>query len=116
VAGAVLVLLLIYGSLMPGSALPDTGVSDKTEHFSAYLLLAVWFGGLYSTRTYPVLAVGLLLLGGGIEIAQGLMGLGRTADFADFLADGAGVALGLVLCFLGLSRWPGWFQRRKRRR
>jgi VanZ family protein len=47
----------------------------------------------------------LLLLGGGIEIAQGLMGMGRESDIRDFAADTVGVALGLGLCLLGLRYW-----------
>jgi len=42
----------------------------------AYLALSLWFGGLLAPRDYFRLALGLLALGGGIEIAQGLMGLG----------------------------------------
>src|SRR5260221_12059381 len=108
VLGAVLTLLVVIASLVPARDLPRLHISDKVEHVAAYLALSLWFGGLLAPRNYFRLALGLLALGGGIEIAQGLMGLGRTADWYDFYADALGVALGLSLCMAGRGRWAGW--------
>ena len=110
VFGAVLTLLVVVASLVPARDLPRLRVSDKLEHVLAYLALALWFGGLAAPRSYLRLALGLLVLGGGIEIAQGLMGLGREADWRDFEADALGVALGLSLCLAGLRHWAVWLE------
>jgi VanZ family protein len=41
-----------------------------------------------------------LLFGGAIEVAQGLLTSYRSGEWADFIFDGGGVALGLLLCYL----------------
>jgi hypothetical protein len=110
--GLMLVLLVLYTSLAPASDLPDLSVNDKLEHGTAYALMMLWFGGLVPLRLYGWLVASLLALGGGIEIAQGLMQMGRTADWFDFFADAAGVAVGLSICLLGLRHWGDWIERR----
>jgi hypothetical protein len=57
------------------------------------------------------LAALLLALGAAIEVAQGLMAIGRDADLHDFYADAGGVALGLGLCLAGLRHWARWVER-----
>ncbi|HVN98552.1 MAG TPA: hypothetical protein VMT49_00800 [Steroidobacteraceae bacterium] len=108
--GAVLALVVIVSSLVPSEDLPRLQLSDKFEHLIAYAGLAVWFGGLLPPRRYVALALALLALGGGIEIAQGLMGLGREADWRDFLADALGVGFGLSLGLAGLQYWASWLE------
>ena len=81
----------------------------------SYLVLALWFGGLLPVRRYAWLALALLALGGGIEIAQGAMGLGRTADWHDFYADAFGTAAGMGLCLAGLRHWVQWLEQWPRR-
>lgn len=113
--GALMTLVVIVASLVPAHDLPSVSVNDKVEHISAYVALAIWFGGLFTRRAYLWLALGLLILGGAIEIAQGLMGLGRTADVKDFLADGLGVLIGLSVCLAGFGHWVSWIERWTRR-
>ena len=108
--GVVLTAIVIVGSLLPDRDLPHMRLSDKVEHLGAYAGLALWFGGLIAPRRYLRLGLALLALGGGIEIAQGLMGMGREADWLDFYADTLGVALGLSLCVAGLCRWAAWLE------
>ena len=108
--GAVLTLVVIVSGLVPSEDLPRLQLSDKFEHLIAYTGLAVWFGGLLPPRRYVSLALVLLALGGGIEIAQGLMGLGREADWRDFLADALGVGFGLSLSLAGLQYWASWLE------
>ena len=108
--GAVLTLVVIVSGLVPSEDLPRLQLSDKFEHLIAYVGLAVWFGGLLPPRRYVSLALVLLALGGGIEIAQGLMGLGREADWRDFLADALGVGFGLSLSLAGLQYWASWLE------
>ena len=114
--GMGLTLLVVVTSLVPSRDLPHLRLSDKWEHLIAYLALALWFGGLVAPRRYVFLALALVALGGGIEIAQGLMGLGREADWRDFRADALGTALGLSLCMAGLRHWVAWLEQWPQRR
>ena len=110
VVGASLILIVVVASLVPAADLPRLGISDKLEHLIAYGGLALCYGGLIMPRRYVYLGLALLALGGGIEIAQGLMGLGREADWRDFYADALGTALGLSLCMAGLRHWASWLE------
>jgi VanZ family protein len=113
--GALLTLAVVVTSLLPARELPRLHVSDKLEHLLAYLSLAIWFGGLVRVRRYLWLALALLALGGSIEIAQGLMGLGREADWRDFIAGACGVGLGLLSGLCGLRHWVRWLEQWPRR-
>jgi VanZ family protein len=113
--GVLLILAVVIASLVPPRELPRVHISDKIEHLLAYLSLAIWFAGLVSVRHYLWLALALLALGGGIEIAQGLMGLGREADWRDFFADAKGTGLGLLLGLVGLRHWVRWLEQWLRR-
>lgn len=115
IAGVALTIFVVTLSLLPARDVPRIGVSDKIEHAAAFALLTVWFAGLVTPRHYIWLALALLGLGGGIEIAQWVMGLGRYADVRDFIADGVGIAFGLTLSLLGLRHWAGFIERRWRR-
>ncbi len=100
-----LVLVLVYASLVPDLPIPAPGNFDKVEHFTTYCALAVWFLGLYPRSRYWAVVVALLALGGGLEIAQGLMGLGRTADILDMAANTSGVGVGLLLALTLTGNW-----------
>ena len=113
--GVVLILAVVIASLVPPRDLPHLRVSDKTEHLVAYLGLALWFGGLVPLRRFPWLALALLALGGGIEITQGLMCLGREADWRDFFADAWGTGIGMLLSLAGLRHWVRWLEQWPRR-
>lgn len=103
------VALAIFVCLVPMDKLPQPpNVSDKTEHFLAYLLLSVWFAGIYPRARYWIIALGLFVMGVLIEFAQGAMHLGRHADARDVLANSSGMLVGLLLCWLWLG---GWAQR-----
>jgi len=104
----VLVGVIVYASLAPGLAVPAPDGFDKVEHFTAYFGLALWFTGLYPRARYWRVVVGLLALGLAVEIAQGAMQLGRSAEVLDMAANAAGVGAGLLLA-LGLT--GGWAQR-----
>jgi hypothetical protein len=108
VVGVGLILIVVVSCLVPVGSVPNFGMSDKLEHMIAYGGLALCYGGLMMPRRYVYLGLALLALGGGIEIAQGLMGWGRNADWRDFYADALGTALGLSLCMAGLRHWPSW--------
>jgi VanZ family protein len=103
--GLLIAALITIACLVPARDLPSLGVSDKFEHSLAFFVLAIWFAGVLERRDFLYLALALIAFGGGIEIAQGLMGLGREADIRDLMADGVGVAAGILLALTPLGRW-----------
>jgi hypothetical protein len=108
VLGWLLVLASIVASLVPPRALPPVGVSDKFEHSLAYVVLTLWFTGIYPRSRYFNIAVGLFALGVVIEFLQGAMNLGRQRDYHDVIANCGGIAAGLIIARFGLG---GWAQR-----
>ncbi len=115
--GWVLVALIVYGSLAP--SLPSVGVSisDKLQHALGYFLLMIWFAGLYPRRQHWMLAVGFLLLGALLEVAQGTLTASREMDVRDLGANAAGIIVGYVLAGFGLANWArrmeAWLTRRR---
>lgn len=107
-AGWTLVIAAIVVSLMPGHSLPQTGFGDKVEHALAYTFLTLWFTGIYPRSSYARIGLGMLALGIGLEIAQGMLPFGRQMDFRDVIANSLGIALGLAIALMGLG---GWAQR-----
>jgi VanZ family protein len=106
VLSAVLVAATAYASLVPHLPLPPVPAGfDKLEHFTAYCALAVWFTGLYPRTRYWRVVAGLLTLGAGIEVAQGVMQLGRSAELLDMIANAAGVGVGLLLALALTGTW-----------
>lgn len=103
--GVAMTVVVIALSLLPAADLPSVPLWDKFEHAFAYFALAAWFGGIVRPDRYLRLALVLVALGIAIEIAQGVMGLGRSADPRDVLANATGIALGLVVALLGVSGW-----------
>jgi len=91
--GFSLVLAVILLSL---TSLPmPSGASggDKAGHVLAYFVLMGWFAQIYhapQSRFYYM--IGFLLLGGLLEILQGLGGT-RYAEWGDMLANSIGVLL-----------------------
>ncbi len=101
--------LVIFLSLTP--APPEIATFshvDKLEHLLAYALLMGWFGQLVAGfRAVAGWMVGLVGLGVGLEIVQGLGGV-RFFEVSDMVANASGVVLGALI-----SRrwWPGELQR-----
>ncbi|MDH2916829.1 MAG: VanZ family protein [Gallionella sp.] len=99
------VAVVFYLSLMP---LPPEPVSfdgvDKLEHALAYTSLMLWFCQLYvEKRARILLFASFVAMGVGIEILQGMSGY-RYFEYADMLANTAGVLIGLGLAHAGMGR------------
>jgi VanZ family protein len=91
------VAAVVVASLLPGPDLPDLHVSDKSEHFAAYAVLAAGAVQVYARRlSWLSVSVALALLGIGLEFAQGEFTATRTMDAADALANTLGVLAGLA--------------------
>jgi VanZ family protein len=109
--GWAIVLFITVSCLEPPRYVPNLHLWDKLEHALAFGGMTFWFGGLVRRRRYPVIAVLMLLFGGGIEIAQGAMRLGRDEDVMDFVADAVGISVASGLLYAGLGAWTGWVER-----
>ena len=104
-ASVVLVLGVIWGSLQTSLDFPAPAGFDKGEHFCTYLILALWFTGLFPRGRYWAIVGVLLLLGLLVEISQYLMHAGRMADPYDMAANTAGVALGIAMALIATGGW-----------
>jgi len=109
--GWAIVVFITISCLEPPRYVPNLHLWDKLEHAVAFFGMSVWFGGLVRRSRYPVIGILMLLFGGGIEIAQGAMRLGRDEDIMDFAADAVGIAIALVVLYLGLGAWTRWVER-----
>jgi len=109
--GWAMVMFILASTLAPAHSVPDLHLWDKAEHALAFFGLTFWFGGLLGRQRYPVMALVMLMLGGGIELAQGAMNWGRDEDILDFVADSVGVAVALILLYAGLGVWIQWIER-----
>jgi hypothetical protein len=103
---------VIYGSLDRPDTVAPFLISDKLMHFGAYWLMTMWFAGVLQRRRYPWLAVGLVLVGGAIELLQGAMGFGRDADWRDMVANTLGIVTALGVAYAGLGSWLVVIERR----
>ncbi|MCD9045304.1 VanZ family protein [Luteimonas sp. MHLX1A] len=88
---------VLVASLSPAPPLPPVDNSDKLGHFLAYAVLAIGAVQLYARWASLLGAgIGLVLLGVGIEYAQGALTATRVGDPADALANTLGVIAGLA--------------------
>ena len=89
-------LLLAYLSLKPPS---DEAalvlLPDKVLHMTAYFVLAAAWRLGYPKLRWWMIAVGLGLCGGGLEIVQGMLPWERTPSPVDAVANLVGVACGI---------------------
>ncbi len=98
---AVFLLLVLIVSWLAFTPHPPPGVDlgwDKANHASAFATLmgvAAWAW----PRRLRCLPAALLAYGGFIELVQSFIP-GRDGEWLDLLADGVGIALGLLLAIL----------------
>ena len=84
--------------------------ADKLVHGCMYLGL-VWIGCFDIYRVSKFTAPKLIVWGGLMELLQGAMSMGRSADWYDFLANSCGAILGLIL---GANSVPYLFKKCKK--
>lgn len=113
IAGVIILAISFAAALMPALwpqvSVRDIMSLDKWLHGIAFVLLALWFSGQYARSAYWRIAVGLLLFGALIEICQ-YFTYHRSAEWGDFYADAAGIAVGLALALLGPGGWSLRFE------
>lgn len=105
-------LIIAVLSLVPSPPTTDLGLLgwDKFQHAAAYgvlcLLVGRFLGGIGRCRRtmWPWAVAVTILFGALLEVAQGTLATGRSAELSDLAADGAGAvvaALGARCC----RRW-----------
>lgn len=100
-----LLALILFLALSPDVSVMAGSENDKVNHFAAFFTLAL-FARLLWPRAHVLLPfVWLTALGAGIEVLQGVMGLGRDADWRDLAVNVAATVAGLMLAQGLLSTW-----------
>jgi VanZ family protein len=98
-------IILFVATTLPAQDLPKTGVSDKVEHFAAYMILAALLNmtlllqnKFLRLKKYAWLYTLIFCLTyAGFDELHQLFIPGRDCDILDWLSDSAGVLLGLGL-------------------
>ncbi|SFR86043.1 VanZ like family protein [Stenotrophomonas maltophilia] len=106
------VLFVIVVCLIPPPPIPVPENGDKVEHFLAYFILSGSAVQLFRQgRPLLWVGLGLVLMGIGIEFAQGALTRDRMADPMDAVANTVGVLAGMGLALTPLRdlllRWRG---------
>jgi VanZ family protein len=97
-------LIVIFGELTHSNVLGalEIHVWDKALHFTAYFGLGLMTTiAVRADRRALWWAAGLIVLGGALEILQGMTG--RDADIFDEVANTLGVLTGLGLGWAGIA-------------
>lgn len=95
VSTIVIAVLIAVLTLSPNPHLPKNDIHlDKLAHMAAFFGLVFPTAALWP-RVTAWIGLAAVLYGGAIEVIQPYTG--RSAEFADLLADGIGVGLGIVL-------------------
>lgn len=95
--------MLLYLSLIPSPPQPEVAHFDKLEHLLAYIVLGAWFAAILP-RHHGRVFVGLAVLGGLIELLQGMTDY-RSGDALDMVADVVGIVVGILAARAGMMRW-----------
>ena len=102
--------VIIYFSLPSSPPVPGFRFSDKVFHVAGYAGVMSWFAQLYVTQRNRLLcAIGFILMGIGLEFAQDMGGI-RNFEFADMVANTAGVILAWVLWRYWRVNLLQWFE------
>jgi len=98
---AVLAIVLIWaGSLWPADSLRDLDLpyfNDKVAHFSGYFVVAVLLKLGWRRAPLWLLWLVATVSGGLAELAQALLTTTRAMEWLDFVANGCGALVGLLL-------------------
>jgi VanZ family protein len=97
--GYLLIFVVVYLSITTQPVKFDMGIDyqDKLFHALAYFGLMAWFAQIYHDRFQRnMIAIVFILMGVLLEYLQSLTEV-RMFEYADMLANAAGVGLGLLL-------------------
>ena len=102
--GMGMLIIILVLALLPVSEVDTPSLPDKVLHGLAFAFLMVWFGGVFETRRWPVLAAALLIYGGLMELLQATTAY-REPELMDMLADVVGLVIGTGILLAGASVW-----------
>jgi VanZ family protein len=85
---------------------------DKVEHAIAYLLVTLWFVGLYPKTSLWRIVLAFFLMGCAIEVLQGTVTTTREMDVRDVLANSIGIGAAALIALMGGAGWAAWVERR----
>jgi len=112
-AGFVLAIVTSFTvSVMPGPEAPEGLPWDKANHFGAFYIMTGLGAAARPGRSPWVMALGLWLFGGAIEVVQSIPFVHRDGDLMDWLADTLGILA--VLAPLMVRPWWDWLGRAPR--
>lgn len=94
--GWALLTTVVVLSLVPEPPSVPAPEGDKAAHVLAYGVLMWWFLQLYPRHRWIVIVIALATLGVLLEMLQGLS-TRRSFEYADMVADAAGIGLGWLL-------------------
>jgi hypothetical protein len=109
---ALIAIVIVAGSLLPGPVVAVVSVWDKLEHALAYGVLTLWLCGLVPRAGCLRAAAAAFALGAVVELLQAVLTADRVADAADLLANGVGIATAVALAWVGLAGWAQAVERR----
>lgn len=92
-------LFIIWASLRPSGSGGTIHHLDKFMHMLVYAGLAFGMAAAWPKLSKAKVFWACVVFGGIMELAQGVIGLGRTASLYDALANSVGTALGLSLAY-----------------
>ena len=88
---------ILYFALARGEA---GGLGGASYHVLAFFVLGLLTPAAFPRINLALIWIVLLALGGGIELAQGMMGNGRHGEWDDFFADAVAASAGIVCYWL----------------
>lgn len=109
---AVYWVILFTATSLPLERLPSIGLNDKINHFIAYFILAVLvnLALIYQRRSRflfkkaPLVAIIIGLLYGAVDELHQIFVPGRFADTLDWMADGLGTVVGVLVVYYLINR------------
>lgn len=101
-------IVLLIATSLPGPDVPDLGVSDKLEHFSAYCVLAFFlnltlrFQDRYKWLKSKAAAAAVLIASvyAALDEIHQLFIPSRDCDIKDWIADTLGAILGIIIVYI----------------
>ena len=98
-------IILFIATSIPAQSVPSFGVSDKVNHFLAYLILALLLyltlsfqeKSMFAKRNVALLTIVVILLYGVFDELHQMLIPGRSAEFLDWAADAVGAICGVLI-------------------
>jgi len=105
-------IILFTATSLPIERLPSVGFNDKINHFLAYFILAVLVNltliyqrkSRFLFQKAPIVTIIIGLLYGAFDELHQIFVPGRFAETLDWMADGLGTIVGVLVVYYLISR------------